>query len=430
MRVLFFGDMAGTGFGTVTMDLGRELLKLGEDVRFISLNEAEVGEPFAERTLSALSFEYAARFEAEQGKPPHDYLVDLLTQGTSDLPMFDKSPWGTWKPEAIILLGDFAAARFFVGQGDDDARLKAFGSIPTYHYCPVEGVGLPPKWKELWDVVRPVAMSKFGQAQIAKVVGYEPPMIYHGVDSSVFHPVSERDPVTITSVSAEPLRMTNKEQCKHALAAWLIEQNKRHKIPRNWILRTDRHMPRKRYNSMLRALQPVLERHHDWALILHCPAYDQGGYLPDSISKLPGAVQEQIYLTDYRGMPRDLLVTLYNAADIYCSTSAEGFGLTIAEALACGVPAVAANYSAVPEVVGKAGLCVAGGLIDNEYDHFWFAVDEEQYGLAVEFLMTSRKKRERMASLGPRHIRSNFRWDTAARRFRDLLHSTDLAEAA
>ena len=37
-RILFFGDLAPTGFGTVTTDLGSALLALGEDVRFVSQN--------------------------------------------------------------------------------------------------------------------------------------------------------------------------------------------------------------------------------------------------------------------------------------------------------------------------------------------------------------------------------------------------------
>ena len=53
MRVLLLGDSAGTGFGTVTADLGRAMLAQGDDVRFISLNEqpgGELQEPFAGRT--------------------------------------------------------------------------------------------------------------------------------------------------------------------------------------------------------------------------------------------------------------------------------------------------------------------------------------------------------------------------------------------
>ncbi len=52
-RVLILGDSAGTGFGTVTANLGREMLALGEEVRFVSINEqpkGELTEPFAGRT--------------------------------------------------------------------------------------------------------------------------------------------------------------------------------------------------------------------------------------------------------------------------------------------------------------------------------------------------------------------------------------------
>ena len=57
MRVLFVGDAAQTGFGSVTMDLGRALLALGLDVRFISQNDtgSNLAEPFRSRTVDFLS---------------------------------------------------------------------------------------------------------------------------------------------------------------------------------------------------------------------------------------------------------------------------------------------------------------------------------------------------------------------------------------
>jgi glycosyltransferase involved in cell wall biosynthesis len=71
-------------------------------------------------------------------------------------------------------------------------------------------------------------------------------------------------------------------------------------------------------------------------------------------------------------VPRSVLVALYNAADLYVSVSAEGFGLTIAEAEACGVATVALDYSAVPEVVGPCGTLVpVDRIYDNEYAHHW-----------------------------------------------------------
>ncbi|MBD1918198.1 MULTISPECIES: glycosyltransferase family 1 protein [Cyanophyceae] len=72
---------------------------------------------------------------------------------------------------------------------------------------------------------------------------------------------------------------------------------------------------------------------------------------------------QQQNLTDcvtYVGKPEQAeLVKLYNAADILVAPSLyEGFGITPAEAMACGTPVVVANATALPEVVGSAGLLV------------------------------------------------------------------------
>jgi glycosyltransferase involved in cell wall biosynthesis len=49
----------------------------------------------------------------------------------------------------------------------------------------------------------------------------------------------------------------------------------------------------------------------------------------------------------------------YNAAGMLVYPSVyEGFGLPALEAMACGTPVIAANNSALPEVVGEAGLLV------------------------------------------------------------------------
>ncbi|NJL38092.1 MAG: glycosyltransferase family 4 protein [Leptolyngbyaceae cyanobacterium SM1_4_3] len=62
----------------------------------------------------------------------------------------------------------------------------------------------------------------------------------------------------------------------------------------------------------------------------------------------------------YLGNPdKSTLVQLYNAANILVAPSLhEGFGMTLLEAMACGTPAITANVSAMPEVVGDAGVLV------------------------------------------------------------------------
>ena len=72
-----------------------------------------------------------------------------------------------------------------------------------------------------------------------------------------------------------------------------------------------------------------------------------------------------------RGITRtdnvDQLVDFYNMADVYVNTSVEEtLGMTTAEALACGTPAVVYNSTACPEVVSKdTGYVVSPGDIEG-----------------------------------------------------------------
>ncbi|WP_238178444.1 glycosyltransferase family 1 protein [Calothrix sp. 336/3] len=62
----------------------------------------------------------------------------------------------------------------------------------------------------------------------------------------------------------------------------------------------------------------------------------------------------------YLGMPdNEMLTPIYNAADILLAPSLhEGFGMTLLEAMACGTAVITSNTSAMPEVVGDAGILV------------------------------------------------------------------------
>jgi len=62
----------------------------------------------------------------------------------------------------------------------------------------------------------------------------------------------------------------------------------------------------------------------------------------------------------YLGKPdKEGLREIYNAADILVAPSLhEGFGITLLEAMACGIPVITSNVSAMPEVVGDAGILI------------------------------------------------------------------------
>jgi glycosyltransferase involved in cell wall biosynthesis len=423
--------MAGTGFGTVTRDLGGALLALGHDVRFVSQNDLgeDLEEPFGSRTFRVtpeLVDEGAAR----------DYgLNSLSLTPESVLRLIRGELWADgWHPDAAIVLGDFYNVRRMVQA--DAATEAAFASVPTFHYVPIEGVDLPPALRSLWDIVTPVAMSEFGATEIERITGTRPAVVYHGVDTAQFRPLTERSPVYIgervarSRIDAKALFIEHHHvaSCASPCPTPVTSWSKARKIAasQRWILRTDRFMPRKRYGSFLRALAPVLAQRPDTFLVIHCRSVDEGGNLEDLFSKYHPALRARMLVTGFHdqigGASRDILTALYNAADVYASCSAEGFGLTIAEAIACGTPAVGMDYSSVPEVIGPAGLLApVNRLDDNEYGYAWATVDEPAFGTAVALLLDDELRRHALGRVGPEHVRSTFTWAHAAEQFAGLI---------
>lgn len=392
------------------MDAGTQLLALGHDVRFLSQNELpELAEPFLSRTF-VVNDQRVGWMEA----------VEFTKHGIA-AGLIDGTFWPDgWTAEAVLCLGDVYTVRAFAFSHERDQ--KALMSVPSFHYVPVEGTDLPPSWKRLWDILSPIAMSKFGAAEIAKVTGTLPPVVYHGVDQETFHPVSVERPIQLGA-----LRITNKTEARRYFG-----------IPPDirLCLRTDANAMRKLYPSLFRSMEPVLAARPDAWLLYHCRSADEySGDLRDILSKIPVDVRKRIYSTGVHdkfgaGYDRSVLSALYNAADVYTSVSAEGFGLTIAEALACGVPAVGIDYSAVPEVIGPAGFTVpVSHLIDNPYSHFWAQVDEERFGTAVGRLLDNPKERRRLGAKGPGHVAANFSWRRAAEQFVSIIES-HLSKAA
>ncbi|MBN1658755.1 MAG: glycosyltransferase family 4 protein [Anaerolineae bacterium] len=76
-------------------------------------------------------------------------------------------------------------------------------------------------------------------------------------------------------------------------------------------------------------------------------------------------ITDRVHITGL--IPQEDVVALYNAADLFAFPSLhEGFGLVPLEAMACGAPVVAANTSAIPEVVGDAAVLVDDPTDENE----------------------------------------------------------------
>ncbi len=412
MNILWFGDTADTGFGSVTSAIGNRLLAMGHDVRFLMQNMTwwPHGNP-----------DMVLRSGNLQLMPPGD-LAQLLTNGM---------PEDGWQPEVVVFTADYGQAVRQVA-GITDQVFKAFrklGPNRLFHYVPIEGTDLSPGWGEFWKEVTPIAMSDFGAREISKVTGKPTTRIYHGVDQGVFHPLPLAVPAVRGVNGREAMTFASKREAKLEFGL-----NPDHTV----LLKTDRHMPRKNYDLMLHALGPLLGTRDNVDLVIHCATNDQAGILEDEIRKYertwPSAIQH-VFLTSkhntWRGLAPVMLSALYNAGDVYVSCSSEGFGLCPAEAVACGVPAVGLDYSAVPEVIGPAGLLTkVGHEVYNVYNHKWAVPDEDDLLAKVTQLVDDPALRAELGAKGPAHIAKLADWDVAAQQFSDVFTSAQLEAAA
>jgi len=439
-RLLLVSDLAQTGFGRVGRELATRLLALGWDVKIIGINWRGIDGELTAAMGRGTFPEQAARIEKFLAQARVDPLIDLITPANVagdgmghnlTAPALRGTLWPDWKPDAVIIVADPRAMwlRLITDEGSIGEA-----DIPILNYVPIEGQGLPRDWAVIWEHVTPVAMSAFGQQQLETLLGRPVALAHHGV-SDAFRPLSPGDPGIFRGKA-----VTNKDGAKEAIG----------QAGRTIILRTDRYVLRKNYPAWFRVLRPVLADHPEAIAIAHTvPIDDTGqGSIWQLISREAGAVQVGISSTgdavwehpqfritgwhdSFRGLSDEELRVLYCAADLVVSpTMAEGFGLTLAEALGCGVPVVATDYSAVSEVVGPGGVLIpVERLFTNPYAHEWALVDEVAMSAAVERLIGKPARRRSLGAEGRRHV-AQFNWAATAAIFDGLLREARAAVAA
>ena len=127
----------------------------------------------------------------------------------------------------------------------------------------------------------------------------------------------------------------------------------RYQLPRQFILTVGAHRPHKNHGILVRALAALPA-----AVSLVIVGYFDRSF-PDP---LPGLIARLGLESRIRLIPEvddGLLPAVYRASSVFAFPSlAEGYGLPVLEALACGTPVVASDIPALAEVSGPAAVLI------------------------------------------------------------------------
>jgi D-inositol-3-phosphate glycosyltransferase len=213
-------------------------------------------------------------------------------------------------------------------------------------WVPIDHYPLPPAVLKVLadDRITPVAMSRFGEAQMT-ASGLDPVYVPHGVDTNVFRPQPElRDQVR------DGLGLP-----RDAFVVGMVAANTSSPM-----------IPRKAFPQAFLAFTRFARTHPDAWLYLHTDFNPEGAGMDlNVVADLCDCPAGRIRYPDPAGIqlgfPTEVVAMTYQAFDVCLQPSmGEGFGLSALESQACGVPVIASDHSAMPE------LCEAGWLVDGD----------------------------------------------------------------
>lgn len=198
-------------------------------------------------------------------------------------------------------------------------------------YFPSDGGGAMPLGCEqiLKHVNVPIAMAKFGQEQVKKVHNIDTRFIPHATNSDLFKPLPEAE---------------------------------RQQLKANWGLKDKfvigvvaRNQGRKMLDKTIKIMSVYAKMNPNAVLLMHCDPDDAAQVFPlRSLIERYG-IQNRVLFTGtryYKGMTDKDMNLIYNLFDVFLlTTSGEGFGIPIIEAMSCEVPVIATDYTTTRELV-------------------------------------------------------------------------------
>jgi len=228
-----------------------------------------------------------------------------------------------------------------------DAGFMGVDTSPakTFFHYPSDGGGRLPAPDVLRKVDMPISASKFGRDQVKKVHGIDSEYIPHAFDPKIFYQISDEE-------KAE-------NRIKWSLTGKFV------------VGVVARNQNRKMLDRTIKAFALFCHNKPEAVLLMHCDPHDGAQAFDINTLITRCGIQNRVIYTGttfFTPFSYDRMREVYNLMDVFfLTTSGEGFGIPIIEAMACGVPQVVTDYTTSKELVYdglKSGELVR--LVDEE----------------------------------------------------------------
>ena len=327
MKIVLFMDnpMAPTGYGSTCRLTARELTKRGHEVFACAFNGG---------------FQPKGIMEWDGIKIiPNEAITREKNAIYGDIPYLGRIEKEI-KPDLYFFHNDSYRYGYLLPLYEPDFFMKSVFWLPFEGTSPdLLGIALFKKF----SAVRFVTQSALAMHD-ESLQGIDRGQIYHAIDLDNLTPCPDKAQAKRQHVAPRLTKLGNDSDPAKTFV----------------VVRLDRHQPRKYWDRTLKAFAQFAKGKNDVFLLAKCDPKDIT--MPNMDLEVMAKeleIQNKVAFDNFFFNCKSLCESFYQPADCFLTTtSAEGFGLAVAEAMACGVPVICPDTPVLPEITGgHAALC-------------------------------------------------------------------------
>ena len=317
-------------------------------------------------------------------------------------------------PDLIWIVNDIWLASKYVHE-----IRRVNKDVPIVIYTPIDSPGIKPEFVKASNAANHViAYTEWGKSElIANGLTTQTSVAFHGVNLGIYRPIEKK--------LARQKSFGDKLPCSDPYI----------------VLYCARNQSRKRVDLFLYTMAKWMQQYPHENVYAHYhgqPKGDLGNnteYLAEYFSKQLNVPLDKRFivtskdLTVSNSLPVEQMPFMYNNADVYLHVCAvEGWGLPVAEAMACGIPTIVPNYSALSEwpkgAVHYVDVDETPWMNTNDIDTEHRFMNVASAVEALEYVYQQTEYRKELGIKARNHMEKKcFRWQEIAKHFDSVFKS-------